>query len=86
VQVINGETTAHETLHFWVRTKRTPTMDSQGHCSHERYQQDGVECLLHRPYEGGGLYDGQVYLHYEAHGSDSEYMWIRRETDPLPLR
>lgn len=82
---VNGEVTAHETTHLWVRTQRFPTMDDQGHCTQERYQHDGLQCLMHKPYAGPGLFDGLVSLHYEGvHGDDSEYMWIRKEMDPVP--
>jgi hypothetical protein len=59
-------------------------MDAQGHCVEHRFQHDTLQCLMHTPYIGAGLYDGQVFLHYESHGSDSEYMWVRREADPVP--
>jgi hypothetical protein len=83
---VSGEVTAHETTHFWVHSARTSSMDSEGHCVAERYEHDGLECLLHVPYVGVGLYDGRVDLHYESHGADSEYMWVRREADPVPLQ
>jgi hypothetical protein len=78
---VNGETTAHETVHFWVHAGGA---DGNGHCVAERWQHDGLNCLLHRPYAGPGLADGLVELHYEDHGNDSEYMTIRRAADPVP--
>lgn len=84
---VNGEVTAHETTHLWVHSQLTPTMDDQGHCEQERYQHDGLQCLMHKPYVGQGLYDGLVFLHYEgARGADSEYMWIRTAPDPVPMQ
>lgn len=82
---LNGETTAHETVHFWVRSAREPDMDGQGHCPRSRYI-DTTNCLMHTPYAGPELYDGQVLLHYDTHGTHSEYMWIRRDPDPVPLQ
>jgi hypothetical protein len=83
VSRINGEVTAHETIHFWVRSARQPDMDVEGHCMMNRYT-DATRCLMHTPYAGPELYDGQVLLHYEMHGAHSEYMWIRRDPDPVP--
>jgi hypothetical protein len=80
---VNGETTAHETVHLWVRTMRQPDLDLQGHCSKHRYV-DAMNCLMHTPYAGPGLSDGQVLLHYDTNGAHSEYMWIRRDPDPVP--
>jgi len=80
---INGEVTAHETVHFWVHTAREPDMDSEGHCVRNRYVDD-TNCLMHRPYAGPELYDGQVLLHYDMNGAHSEYMWVRRDPDPVP--
>lgn len=82
---VNDEITAHETAHFWVRTARQPDMDAEGHCSRSRYT-DTTNCLMHTPYAGPELYDGQVLLHYDMHGAHSEYMWIRRDPDPVPLQ
>jgi hypothetical protein len=79
--IVEGETTAHETVHFWVHSGG---VDGNGHCLAERWQHDGLNCLLHRPYAGPGLADGLVELHYENHGSDSEYMTVRRAADPVP--
>jgi hypothetical protein len=79
--VAEGETTAHETMHFWVHAGG---VDGNGHCLAERWQHDGLNCLLHRPYAGPGLADGLVELHYENHGGDSEYMTVRRAADPVP--
>jgi hypothetical protein len=81
--IVNGEVTAHETAHWWVHSARVSSMDAQGHCIHTRYL-DSKECLMHRPYAGPGLYDGEVLLHYEVNGADSEYMWVRRDPDPVP--
>ena len=81
---VSGEATAHETTHFWIHRARTTSMDAQGHCVAQRFQHDGLQCLMHTPYAGSGLYDGQVFLHYDSHGGDSEYMWVRREADPVP--
>jgi hypothetical protein len=78
---INGETTAHETVHFWVHSGGS---DGVGHCVHDRWQRDGLNCLMHEPYRGPGLADGLVHLHYENHGGDSEYMSIRWAPDPVP--
>lgn len=83
VFTLNGETTAHETVHFWIRTARQPDMDGQGHCSRPRYL-DATNCLMHTPYAGPELYDGQVLLHYDMNGAHSEYMWVRRDPDPVP--
>jgi hypothetical protein len=85
VSRVNGEITAHETAHFWIRTARQPDMDGQGHCQRSRYA-DATNCLMHTPYAGPELYDGQVLLHYDLHGAHSEYMWIRRDPDPVPLQ
>ncbi|MDP9194480.1 MAG: hypothetical protein M3P06_22500 [Acidobacteriota bacterium] len=79
---LNGETTAHETVHLWIRTARQPGLDGQGHCSRPRYA-DATNCLLHTPYAGPELYDGQVLLHYDM-SAHSEYMWVRRDPDPVP--
>jgi hypothetical protein len=79
--VVKGETTAHETVHFWVHAGG---VDGSGHCLAERWQHDGLNCLLHRPYAGSGIADGLVDLHYENHGNDSEYMTVRRAADPVP--
>jgi hypothetical protein len=79
--IIESETTAHETVHFWVHSGG---VDGNGHCTAQRWQHDGLNCLLHRPYAGPGLADGLVELHYENHGSDSEYMTVRRAADPVP--
>lgn len=79
--IVEAETTAHETVHFWVHSGG---VDGSGHCTAQRWQHDGLNCLLHRPYAGPGLADGLVELHYENHGSDSEYMTVRRAADPVP--
>jgi hypothetical protein len=78
---LNGETTAHETAHFWVPRGGS---DGHGHCIHTRWQRDGLNCLMHEEYTGRGLADGLVDLHYENHGGDSEYMKIRWAPDPVP--
>jgi hypothetical protein len=80
---LNGETTAHEAVHNWVRTARQPDIDLYGHCSRNRYV-DATSCLMHTPYAGPELYDGQVLLHYDLNGAHSEYMWVRRDPDPVP--
>ena len=85
VSRVKGEITAHETVHFWVRSARQPDMDGQGHCPRSRFT-DTTYCLMHTPYAGPELYDGQVLLHYDMHGAHSEYMWIRRDPDPVPLQ
>lgn len=79
--VVNGETTAHETVHFWVHTGG---VDSNGHCSQVSYRSSTLNCLMHQPYRGAGLADGVVDLHYAQHGADSEYMTVRRTSDPVP--
>lgn len=80
--VINGETTTHETVHFWVHAGGA---DGAGHCVEVAYQ-GTLNCLMHTPYAGPGLADGAVDLHYAQHGADSEYMTIRRAADPVPLQ
>lgn len=80
---LNGETTAHETVHFWVHMGGS---DGLGHCMRQRWQHDHLNCLLHEPYRGTGLADGLVDLHYENHGGDSEYMLIRWAPDPVPQK
>jgi hypothetical protein len=82
---VNGEVTAHETTHLWSHSVHLPSVDGNGHCLRERYQHDGLECLMHAAYAGGGLFDGLVALHYES-VNDSEYMWVRREREPVPLQ
>lgn len=78
-----GEVAAHETVHFWVHSGGA---DSNGHCAFERYQHDGLNCLMHTPYRGIGLADGIVDLHYERTGTtvDSEYETIRTAAEPVP--
>ena len=80
---LSGETTAHETVHFWVRTQRQPDLDNEGHCTKPRYV-DATNCLMHIPYDGPETSDGQVLLHYDMNGAHSEYMWVRRDPDPVP--
>jgi hypothetical protein len=79
--VINGETTAHETVHFWVHTGG-PKND--GHCLDVSYRNSQLNCLMHKDYQGPGHADGIVDLHYLQHGADSEYMTVRRAADPIP--
>jgi hypothetical protein len=79
--VVNGETTAHETVHFWVHSGGS---DGNGHCLQVNYSNAALNCLMHEPYTGAGLADGIVDLHYAQHGADSEYMTVRRATDPVP--
>ena len=79
---VNLETTAHETVHWWVNEPLGS--DGKGHCQSQRYQHDGLNCLMHEPYTGPGLADRLIHLHYELHGQDSEYMTIRRAADPVP--
>jgi len=80
--VVNGEVTAHETVHFWVHD---PTgADGHGHCLQTSWSNPQLNCLMHEPYAGFGLGDGLVDLHYAANGADSEYMTIRRAVDPVP--
>lgn len=81
--VVNGEVTAHEAVHFWVRTARLPGMDAEGHCTKSHYT-GAANCLMHEPYAGPELFDGQVLLHYDMNGAHSEYMFIRRDPDPVP--
>src|SRR5439155_21314716 len=76
-----GETTAHETVHFWVPRGG---VDGHGHCAAERWEHDSLNCLMHTPYIGLGLADGLVDLHYENNGADSEYMTVRQASDPVP--
>jgi len=77
---VEGEVTAHETVHFWVHTGGS---DGHGHCAHQRWQHDGLNCLMHVPYAGPGLGDGLVDLHYENHGGNSEYITVRQAADPV---
>jgi hypothetical protein len=79
--VINGETTAHETVHFWVHAGG---VDNQGHCSEVSYRDPQLNCLMHTDYHGAGHADGIVDLHYLLNGADSEYMTVRRASDPVP--
>jgi hypothetical protein len=78
--LLNGETTAHETVHFWVHAGGA---DGSGHCAQSSYN-GPFNCLMHTPYVGPELADGVVDMHYIAHGADSEYMFIRRAPDPVP--
>jgi hypothetical protein len=80
--IVSGEVTAHETVHFWVHDGGA---DGDGHCLEERWEHDGLFCLMHEPYAGAGLADGLVDLHYESKGQNSEYMTIRNTADPVPL-
>jgi hypothetical protein len=80
--VVNGEVTAHETVHFWVH--QPAGSDGHGHCLEVSYRDPNLNCLMHEPYSGAGLADGLVDLHYLQHGADSEYMTIRRAADPVP--
>jgi hypothetical protein len=54
-----------------------------GHCNFQRWEHDGLNCLMHTPYAGPGLADGLVHLHYESNGADSEYSDVRRAADPV---
>lgn len=82
---VNGETTAHEAVHLWVHTGGA---DNTGHCAAQSYANANLNCLMHTPYTDRtlGLADGIVDMHYTNHGADSEYMTIRRATDPVPLQ
>jgi len=77
-----GEIAAHETVHLWVRSGGA---DGSGHCTQERYQHDGLSCLMHVPYAGPGLADGLVALHYESVRGvvDSEYDDVRTALEPV---
>jgi hypothetical protein len=80
--ILNGETTAHETIHFWVHAGG---VDQAGHCMEQSHNNGNLNCLMHRPYRGPGHDDALVDLHYLQHGGNSEYMTIRRAADPVPL-
>ena len=80
--VINGEITAHETVHFWVHQPSGD--DGMGHCLQSSYRNPQLNCLMHEPSSDTGLADGIVDLHYLQHGADSEYMSVRRAADPAP--
>ena len=79
---VNGETTAHETVHFWVHDPLGA--DGHGHCLQTSWRNPQLNCLMHEPYPGPGLDDGLVDVHYAFNGADSEYMTIRRAVDPVP--
>jgi hypothetical protein len=84
--VVNARTTAHETVHFWVRSQRPGVTDQQGHCtSQQQYDDPSLTCLMHQPAGANGLDSAQIHMHYinRPTGTDSEYLIIRRAPDPV---
>jgi hypothetical protein len=85
--VVNARTTAHETVHFWVRSQRQGVTDTQGHCHAAQYDEPTFTCLMHQPAGANGLDSANIHMHYfttSAGTVDSEYLIIRRADDPVP--
>ncbi len=63
--VVNARTTAHETVHFWVRTLRQGLTDDQGHClAGLQYDDPMLTCLMHQPGGANGLDSASIHMHY----------------------
>jgi hypothetical protein len=85
--VVNARTTAHETVHFWIRSQRTGITDSQGHCQADQFDDPALTCLMHQAAGANGLDSASIHMHYlllANGGVDSEYMIIRNANDPVP--
>lgn len=85
------ETTVHELTHQWHTNRGFPGE----HCTEDRYQHDGLWCLMHQPAQGQdrrnarNTADGLVSLHYRVGPGgvvDSEYRTIRLTPEPIPLQ
>lgn len=84
--VVNARTTAHETVHFWVRSQRQGITDPQGHCNTQQYDDPSLTCLMHQPAGANGLDSARIHMHYMKLPTgtvDSEYLIIRAATDPV---
>lgn len=85
--VVNARTTAHETVHFWVRQQRPGITDAQGHCQAVQYDDSSLTCLMHEAAGANGLDSAHIHMHYLVRPggvADSEYLIIRSAADPVP--
>jgi hypothetical protein len=84
---VNGENVVHELAHtFRVNyTVHDPADTIPGHCDRNMASNAALFCTMsHGSYENGQNGDGVVGFHYSS-DDDSEYMTIRRNTEPVPL-
>jgi hypothetical protein len=82
-----GENTAHEIGHQWhINQDKVPAFGSE-HCDpYKQYDSTVLFCTMHSTADASEFNDGRVAFHYMANGDvDSEYVFIRRRPEPIPL-
>lgn len=83
-----GEHVAHELGHQWHSNQDKRQAFGSAHCDpFRRYHNDANFCTMHSKADSSEFHDGRVAFHYVVAPNgvvDSEYVFIRRRTEPIP--
>lgn len=77
--ITSGEVLVHELAHQWKVNSGYP----QNECTRQSYDNPSLFCQMNSPGVSAEYDDGHIAFHYNG-ATDSEYMTIRRVTEPRP--